>query len=124
VSGERVYTVEEANATLEDLRSRLARIREAREVVIRTSELVKDRVATDGGGVAGSPAYFDAARALRAELERLAADEIVLRDPSTGLVDFLGEVEGRRVWLCWRADEDRVAHFHELDAGFASRRPL
>jgi hypothetical protein len=39
-------------------------------------------------------------------------------------VDFLGEVEGRRVWLCWRVDEERVAHFHELDAGFASRRPL
>lgn len=124
MSGERVYTVEEANAMVDDLRPRLARIREARAVVIHTSELVKGRVAADGGGVAGSPAYFDAARTLRAELEHLAAHEVVLRDPSTGLVDFLGEVEGRRVWLCWRVDEERVAHFHELDAGFASRRPL
>jgi hypothetical protein len=124
VSDERTYTVEEANAMLEDLRGRLARIREAREVVIRTSELVQGRVAADGGGVAGSPAYFDAARVLRAEVEHLAADDVVLRDPEVGLVDFLGIVEGRPVWLCWRADEDRVAHYHELDSGFAARRPL
>lgn len=109
---------------LPDLRVRLARIRDAREVVIRTSTLVKDRVAADGGGVAGEPAYFEAARTLRAELERLAEEDVVLRDPQSGLVDFLGEVQGRRVWLCWRVGEERVAHFHELDSGFAGRKPL
>ena len=122
--GERVFTVDEANAMLPDLRERLARIRDAREVVIRTSTLVKGRVAADGGGVAGEPAYFEAARVVRAELEHLAAHDVVLRDPQSGLVDFLGEVEGRRVWLCWRVGEDRVSHFHELDSGFAARRPL
>ncbi len=121
---ERVFTVTEAEAMLEDLRPRLARIRETREVVIRSSELVKERVASDGGGVAGEPAYWEAARALRAELEYLAAEDVVLRDPGSGLVDFLGEVEGRRVWLCWRVGEEHVAHFHELDSGFSSRRPL
>ncbi len=122
--GERVFTMAEANAMLPDLRERLARIRDAREVVIRTSTLVKDRVATDGGGVAGEPAYFQAARVLRAELEHLAEQDVVLRDPESGLVDFLGEVEGRRVWLCWRVGEDRVRHFHELDSGFSGRKPL
>lgn len=121
---ERVFTVTEAEAMLEDLRPRLARIRDAREAVIRSSEQVKERVASDGGGVAGEPAYWEAARTLRAELEYLAAEEVVLRDPGSGLVDFLGEVEGRRVWLCWRVGEEHVAHFHELDSGFASRRPL
>jgi len=124
MSADRVFTVDEANAMLPDLRERLARIQEARRVVIRTSALVKDRVAVDGGGVASSPGYFEAARALRAELEHLAAHDVVLRDPSVGLVDFLGEVEGRRVWLCWRADEERVEHFHELESGFAGRRTL
>lgn len=121
---EHLFTADEANAMLPDLRERLARIRQAREVVIRTSTLVKGRVATDGGGVAGEPAYFEAARVLRAELEHLAAQDVVLRDPQSGLVDFLGEVDGRRVWLCWRADEERVTHFHELDSGFAGRKAL
>ncbi|MGZ8612771.1 MAG: DUF2203 family protein [Actinomycetota bacterium] len=122
--GERMFTVDEANAMLPDLRGRLTRIRDAREVVLRTSTLVKDRVAADGGGVAGEPAYFEAGRVLRAELEHLAAQDVVLRDPQSGLVDFLGEVEGRRVWLCWRVGEERVAHFHELDSGFTGRKPL
>jgi hypothetical protein len=124
VSDERVFTVEEANAVLEDLRPRLARIRDAREVVIRTSERVKERVVEDGGGVASERSYWEASQVLRAELEHLAREGVVLRDPQTGLVDFLGEVEGRRVWLCWRLGEERVTHYHELGSGFAGRRPL
>ena len=124
MTGERVYSLDEANAMLPDLRERLTLIRDARRVVIATSTLVKDRVAADGGGVAGEPAYFEAARTLRAELEHLAEIDVVLRDPESGLLDFLGEVEGRRVWLCWRLGEEHVGHFHELDSGFAGRKPL
>lgn len=124
MTGERVYSVDEANAMLPDLRGHLTLIRDARRVVIATSTLVKDRVAADGGGVAGEPAYFEAVRTLRAELEHLAEIDVVLRDPESGLLDFLGEVEGRRVWLCWRLGEERVGHFHELDSGFAARKPL
>ena len=121
---ERVFTVEEADAMLPDLAERLTRIRDARRVVIETARLVRDRVEVDGGGVAGEPAYFEAARTLRAEVEHLAEVDVVLRDPETGLVDFLGEVEGRRVWLCWRLGEERVEHYHELDSGFVGRKPL
>lgn len=121
---ERVFTVEEANAMLADLAERLTRIRDARRIVIETARLVHERVEADGGGVAGEPAYFEAARTLRTEVEHLAEVDVVLRDPETGLVDFLGEVDGRRVWLCWRLGEDRVAHYHELDSGFVGRKPL
>jgi hypothetical protein len=109
---------------LPDLRVRLARIRDAREVVIRTSEVVNDRLASDGGGVATDRGYFEASRALRAELVHLAEEGVVLRDPQRGLVDFAGEVDGRRVWLCWHVGEERVTHYHELDSGFAGRKPL
>jgi hypothetical protein len=124
VSDERVFTLAEADAMLPDLRERLARIRDAHEVVIRTSQRVRGRVAADGGGVAGEPGYWTASRTLRDELERLAEDGVLLRDAETGLVDFPGEVDGRRVWLCWRVGEERVAHYHELDVGFAGRKPL
>lgn len=124
MSDERVFTVEEANALLDDLRPRLARIREAREVVIRTSERVRDRVVTDGGGVAADQAYWSASQILKAEVEHLASQGVVLRDPQTGLVDFPGEVEGRRVWFCWRLGEDGVTHYHELGSGFTGRKPL
>ncbi len=32
--------------------------------------------------------------------------------------------QGRPVYLCWLLGEDDIAHYHELDAGFAGRRPL
>jgi hypothetical protein len=28
------------------------------------------------------------------------------------------------VFLCWKHGEPAVTHWHELDAGFAGRRPL
>jgi hypothetical protein len=121
---DRVYTVEEADAMLPELRERLASVRSARQAMLHGAELVKERVAADGGGASGGREYWEAQRTLRAEIERLAEENIVLRDPETGLVDFPGEREGRRVWLCWRLGEDRVAHWHELESGFSGRRPL
>lgn len=55
------------------------------------------------------------------ELEEMGA---VLKDPRTGLVDFYGEVDGKRVWLCWKYDEEAVSHYHGLDEGFSGRKPI
>jgi hypothetical protein len=49
---------------------------------------------------------------------------VVVRDPSTGLVDFPAERDGEPVYLCWRLGEDEVAHWHDRDSGFSSRQPL
>ncbi|MCA9591737.1 MAG: DUF2203 domain-containing protein [Myxococcales bacterium] len=56
--------------------------------------------------------------------EDVAALGAVLKDPQIGLVDFYGEIEGRRVWLCWRHGEERLRYYHELSAGFSGRVPL
>jgi hypothetical protein len=120
---ERYYTVEEANALLEDLRGRLERIREARRKVVGSAEKLKRGATANGGGAEGS-ASLEAMAVLRSEVEALTARGIVLRDADTGLVDFPTRREGRLAYLCWRPDEDRVAHWHEVDSGFGGRRPL
>jgi hypothetical protein len=56
-----------------------------------------------------------------AELSRLG---IELKDPFTGLVDFPCWMNDHEVYLCWRHGEPEVAHWHELDAGFAGRQKL
>jgi hypothetical protein len=48
----------------------------------------------------------------------------IVKDPQIGLVDFYGRVEGRVVWLCWRYGEDSLGYFHDLDEGYAGRRPI
>lgn len=49
---------------------------------------------------------------------------VTVKDPHIGLIDFLGRVDGREVWLCWRYGERAVEHYHALDEGFSARKPL
>jgi hypothetical protein len=123
VTGDRLYTLEEANAQLPDLRERLPRLRIARDGLIAASERIKEAVASDGGGVAEA-GWFTHQQTLKTELEYLAERGILLRDPEIGLIDFPAERGGRPVYLCWRLGEDEVAWYHEANAGFGSRKPL
>jgi hypothetical protein len=59
--------------------------------------------------------------ALNGELEQLGVE---LKDPITGLVDFRARRGEAEVYLCWRLGEDRVGHWHDLEAGFAGRQAL
>ena len=54
----------------------------------------------------------------------LKALHIELKDYDTGLIDFPCWMNDHEVFLCWKLDEPVVAHWHELDAGFAGRQKL
>ena len=56
-----------------------------------------------------------------AELTEIGCE---MKDLRTGLVDFLSEMDGREIYLCWQVGEEAVEHWHELTEGFAGRRPL
>ncbi len=118
-----VFDVESAEAALPMLRTLLPRVRDDRRALIRASERIASAVDADGGGVAGGD-WFEAQRRLRHDLTVLAEAGVLLRDPETGLVDFPADRDGRRVYLCWRLGEDRVAWFHEERGGVAGRKPL
>ncbi|MDP9329629.1 MAG: DUF2203 domain-containing protein [Actinomycetota bacterium] len=120
---ERLFTVEEANSELADLQERLPRLRDARRALIRASKRITDAVAADGGGVAGTE-WFEAQEVLKEDLTDLSERGILLRDPESGLVDFPASIDGRRVFLCWRMDEELVGFYHEENTGFANRKPL
>lgn len=120
---ERLFTVVDANAELDELRERLPRLREARLGLIASSERITEAVAVDSGGVAGSD-WFRHQETLREEVEYLASRGILLRDPETGLIDFPAERDGERVFLCWRLGEGDVAFYHGERGGFSGRKPL
>ncbi|TMD10544.1 MAG: DUF2203 family protein [Chloroflexi bacterium] len=122
---ERLFTREEANLLLPRLRPLLERAREVSAVLGDRERQKRLRSVTVGNGGG------EAAREMMAEgdeLSRLVAEirdlGVVVRDPSTGLVDFPAEREGEPVFLCWRMDEDEVAHWHDRDSGFAGRQPI
>ncbi len=56
-----------------------------------------------------------------AELEQIGC---VFKGFEQGLIDFYGKLDGRDIFWCWKQGEDRIGHWHEIEAGFAGRRPL
>ena len=55
------------------------------------------------------------------ELEQIGAE---FKDFDKGLVDFHGRIDEREILWCWKFGEERITHWHELEAGFAGRQPL
>jgi len=122
-SPDRVFTLEEANAMIAGLAEELARIRTARQVVLRGGKPIRDSAIGNGGGERGKE-YWEALHALRAGVEAITREGVVLRDPETGLVDFPSRREGADVYLCWRLGEERVMFWHPQDTGFGGRQAL
>jgi len=65
-----------------------------------------------------------AAAEIEGFLAELDALGVQCKSPDVGLVDFPTEHDGRTVYLCWRLGEPSVQYWHEVDAGYAGRRPL
>ena len=130
---EKLYTVEEANAMLPWVIEQLGsaaeaadRLSEARSGVVELEGLSR----SNGHGDLDSrlsDARSDESRALnalRGILSEFEERQIPVRDVDSGLIDFPGERDGRKVWLCWRMGEPQVGYWHEIDTGFINRQPL
>ncbi|HEU4396735.1 MAG TPA: DUF2203 domain-containing protein [Actinomycetota bacterium] len=116
----RTWTVETANAALPRVREVLERIRE----LVAEARQEREGAAEQVEGNGHAPAV-QAGRGLRAAVEELTDQGIVLRDVDAGLVDFPARLaDGREYLLCWVLGESEVAFWHWPDAGFAGRRPL
>jgi hypothetical protein len=133
----RFYDIDDANAALPELggiletlaeqRAELVRIRD--DVLARHPE-IEDEAAGGDTRVAADDIRLARLRMqglvdqMAAGVARIEAQSITLRDISEGLVDFPALVNGRQVWLCWKRGEGDIAFWHDLESGFAGRRPL
>lgn len=55
------------------------------------------------------------------ELSEVGCD---LKDYQMGLIDFTGRHQGRDICLCWKLGEEKIAYWHEMESGFAGRKPV
>lgn len=58
------------------------------------------------------------------ELYDIESVGCVVKDIDSGLVDFFHFYDGRDVFLCWKLGEDKIMHWHELEHGYESRKPI
>ena len=66
----------------------------------------------------------DVARKINACLVELEQVGCEFKGFEEGLVDFHGRLDDREILWCWKLGEDRITHWHELDAGFKGRQPI
>jgi hypothetical protein len=128
----RLFTLDEANALLPRLREVLPEMQEKKAALDKLrGELEEEtRQAKGNGHVLEEPVrekrsaaqeLADRLNELLAELQEMGCE---LKGLDQGLIDFPAQREGRVVYLCWRLGEERIAYWHDIDAGFAGRQPL
>jgi hypothetical protein len=127
----RYFTVEEANATLpyvrrvvEDIVSEYQRWKDS---IFRYEVLAANAKSDEGESEeqAALRAEVDAiAQRINGCIAELASVGCVFKGFEGGLVDFLSQRDGNEIYLCWKLGESEVAHWHDVNAGFAGRQPL
>lgn len=128
----RHFTLEEANALLPRLSDLLLQLQESKAEHDRLQEEAEGyarRMSSNGHVIEKE------LNETRQELAKVAAEMNSLigrvhemgcevKDIDQGLVDFRTEREGQEVYLCWKLGEPAIRWWHDLEAGFAGRRPL
>ena len=132
--GTRTYQLHEANLALPEVRRLVGQIVELSGQLDELTDQVRIaeyRTRRAGATAADGDRLEESATALRraeddlvAALEGLHQMGVQLKDPRTGLVDFLSYRDGELVELCWQLGEDRVAHWHRIGEGFRGRKPV
>lgn len=124
----KLFTVEEANALLPEVRQILRRIQRSRRRLSayrHEAKLAAEGAEQGGGGMERGVLYATILTNFTAEIAELDAIGVQLKDFDRGLVDFPSLREGRVVLLCWHLGEgDQLEWWHDMDAGFSGRTPL
>jgi len=132
--GTRTYRLHEANRVLPEVRRLVGQIVELSGQLDELTDEVRIaeyRMRREGATQSDRERFEESATTLRAAQEDLVAAleglhqmSVELKDPRTGLVDFLSYRDGELVELCWQLGEDRVAHWHRIGEGFRGRKPV
>jgi hypothetical protein len=129
----RVFTADEANSALSELRPLVEAMVEGKQALDEAQERrddVAQRIAGNGGGIppaelaALEAAVGEAAKTLAGTIGEIQAMGVLVKDLDSGLVDFPAKRDGEDVLLCWQLGEDEVAFWHGLEDGYAGRQPL
>jgi hypothetical protein len=116
----RLFTVDEARALLPEARARADRIAAG----LNDVRAGIDHLAELAGGNGHDPETLDETLAIRSDLEWFRRQGIEIKGFDPMLIDFPHQARHRVVLLCWRQGEADIEWWHDLDTGFAGRRPL
>jgi hypothetical protein len=132
--GTRTYRLHEANRALPEVRRLVGQIVELSGQLDELTDLVRIaeyRMRRPGATPSDAERFEESTGTLRATendlvtaMRGLSEMGVQLKDPRSGLVDFLSYRDGELVELCWKLGEDRVGHWHRIGEGFRGRKPV
>jgi hypothetical protein len=104
--------------TVEEARAYLPRVKELVEVIRQAALVRAGRYPSPNGR---RSLLVDAQEAY----EELQEGDIILRDATSGLLDFHAQgADGVVYYLCWKLGEPELAWWHLPQDGFPGRKPL
>jgi hypothetical protein len=129
----RYFTLEEANAAVDELRPVVERMVERRRRFLAARERrgdLTEQAGSNGGDLTPTD-FAEVEQELEAEatelarcIEQIQSAGALVKDLDQGLLDFPSMREGEEILLCWHLGEDEIAYWHGLEEGFAGRKPL
>jgi len=123
----KLFTLDEANAMIPVLRTKLMRIQKLYAEVGEMREHAKAAASASefGGGMEGGADYVRSLYEIGKITTEINDDGVQLKDYTRGLIDFPARRGDRIVLLCWQLDDgEEIEWWHDTDAGFAGRQPL
>lgn len=120
------FTLPEANEALSIIRPWVEEVMRIRQRVLESQPETWSAIeesAGNGGSPLLSKLVFDFER-FDALIHQIQDKGAQIKDINIGLLDFPALKDGREVCLCWKYGEGDIAHWHEIDAGYAGRRGI
>ncbi|MBI3289148.1 MAG: DUF2203 domain-containing protein [Elusimicrobia bacterium] len=124
----RYFTAEEADALIPELEEIFSAVAElTAQAELKAADLRRRQDAGDSDPAASaimrSQLQF-LAQGINEWIQKIVDLGAMPKGVDPALVDFPGNVDGRDIYLCWKLGEKRVTHYHGMDEGFSTRRPL
>ncbi len=122
----KTFTVQEANALLPQVRALLQDMLDVRNRIVQGGASLESvlRHAAGNGGSKSSGEFVLLLQRFNVCLTTLQEFGCELKDLEQGLVDFPTYRDGQLVYLCWKRGEEQVSFWHDLESGFAGRKPI
>jgi hypothetical protein len=123
---DKLFSIDEANSLIPQLKLLLARSRAERERMLEMRpelEKAQEGYSKNWGTPRGAE-YIEILDAFQQAMKGIEDLGVVVKDIDAGLCDFPHKRDGRVVYLCWKLDEEGISWWHDLEAGFAGRQPL
>ncbi len=124
----KLFTLKEANDLLPNVRQILLKIQSHHNLISTfksSAKMAANSAQFGGGGMESGSVYVKSLYELGKLTLELDSLGIQLKDYARGLIDFPSMRDSRIVLLCWQLGEgEQIEWWHDLETGFAGRKPL